>query len=94
MLAGLFLSCGPIQSTAMLRDAERAIASAGAANASTFAPYEWQRALEYRNQALTEVGHARYQLATDYAQQSKAAAVKALETAQTLNPPPAEEDEP
>ncbi len=94
--AGLLvlLGCGPIQSTAMLQDAEAAMATARAADANTYAPYEWQKANEYRHQAKLEMGRSRYQVAVEYAQKAKVAAEKAEQTARTLNPPVVDESAP
>jgi Domain of unknown function (DUF4398) len=86
-------ACGPIQSTAMMRDASQALDRARLAQAEVYAPYEWHKASLYLKQAKIEVGHSRYQVAFEYAKKSLALAQKADDVAKTLNPPVVDEDE-
>lgn len=82
-LCGLLtgLGCGPVQSTALLVDANKHVEEARRAGAEERAPYEWTSANLYLQKAREEVGHSAYETAvqlarkaSQYAQEAKARA--------------------
>lgn len=73
-LAGVLLvgaatasGCGPILSTSFIIDAEAKMAAAEAAEAPTYAPYEYTAAEAYLQKAHEELGYADYGPALDFA---------------------------
>ncbi len=91
---GLSLGCGPIQSTALLLDADVALDSARTANAERLAPYEYTAARLYLLKAREEVGYSDFDVAVDFARKAakfaREAREKALASAEqeSLSPPP------
>ena len=75
-------ACGPVQSTALLLDAEVQIEAARTAQAERYAPYEWTAANLYHRKAKEEVGYSDYEQAVDFAQKAQKFAVQARENAQ------------
>jgi hypothetical protein len=68
-LALLLGACGPIQYlTTVTRDASAEVASAKAAGADKYAPYEWTAANEYLHKAREEEGYADHQAAVHFGQ--------------------------
>lgn len=63
--------CGPIESVAVINDAEVSISGAKAADGAKYAPYEYTSAELYLDKAKEERGHAQYQKAIDYARQAR-----------------------
>jgi hypothetical protein len=59
--------CGPIMSTYLIVDAEAKLAAAEAAEAETYAVYEYTAASAYLQKAHEELGYADYGPAIDYA---------------------------
>ncbi len=97
LLVGLALaSCGPVQSTAYLLDAEVQIQAARTAGAEKYAPYEWTAANLYIHKAREEVGYSDFEVAVDFAQKASRYANEAKEKAMSaskkdevpLPPPP------
>jgi hypothetical protein len=79
--AATFGACGPILSTQSISDARDAVEQATAAEASTYATYEYISAIEYLNKAEEEWGYSDFQQAVDYARRAEAFAQQALERA-------------
>ena len=69
--AGLLAGCGPIESVAVIDDAQVALTGAKAANGDRYAPYEYTSAELYLDKAREERGHAEYQQAIGYARQAR-----------------------
>jgi Domain of unknown function (DUF4398) len=95
-LGALWLcSCGPIQSTSFLLDAEVQLEAARTAGADKYAPYEWTSANLYYRKAKEEVGHADFEVAVDFAQKASKFAGEAKSRAMSSSkrdegaPPPA-----
>ncbi len=78
---GLSLGCGPIQSTALLLDADVALDSARTANAEKLAPYEYTAAHLYLLKAREEVGYSDFEVAVDFARKAAKFAREAREKA-------------
>ena len=89
VLAG-FVSCGPIQSTAHLLDADVQLEAARTAQAEMLAPFEWTSANLYLHKAREEVGSADFEQAVTYAQKASSFANAAREVAMKA----AKKDEP
>ncbi len=96
LLVGLALaSCGPVQSTAYLLDAEVQIqaartagaemAAARAAGAEVHAPYEYTSAKAYLHKAREEVGYSDFEVAVDFAQKASRYANEAKEKAMSAS---------
>ena len=64
------LACGPLQSTALISDADTQLEAASAAGAKKLAPYEFQSATLYLHKAREEVGVSQYDTASEYAQRA------------------------
>ena len=75
-------ACGPVQSTALLLDAEVQIEAARTAQAERYAPYEWTAANLYYRKSKEEVGYSDFEQAVDFAQKAQKFAVQARENAQ------------
>ena len=98
VVAAAFLvgGCGPIESTAVIAEAEVELAGARAAEGETYAPYEYVSAELYLEKAREERGYADYQAAIDYARKSaemaRQARAKAMrKTRKDAAPPPPDE---
>ncbi len=76
------LNCGPVQSAALIVDAEVEIKAAKAADAHKYAVYEFVTAEEYLDKAREEQSHADYEAAIGYGVKAKKMARKALEISQ------------
>jgi hypothetical protein len=92
--SGALLACGPVQSTALLLDADVALESARTANAEHYAPYEFTAARLYLLKAREEVGYSDFEVALDFAKKASTYAHQARQKALTaadneLAPPPA-----
>jgi hypothetical protein len=81
LFIGALASCGPIQSTAFLLDAEVQIEAARTAGADRYAPYEWTAANLYIRKAREEVGYSDFEAAVDFAQKASKHANLARENA-------------
>jgi hypothetical protein len=80
VLAGL--GCGPIEYVNQVtRSADSAVAAARTAEAETYAPYWWTRAVEYLHQARVEAAAADFQAANRFGRLATEAAEKAREEA-------------
>ncbi len=77
----LALTCGPVQSTAYLIDAETMLEAAKTAQADKLAPYEWTSATLYLHKSKEEVGYSDYEQAVDYAKKAVEFATKARDSA-------------
>ena len=66
-VGALASGCGPILSTGYIIDAEAKLAAAEAAEAPTYAPYEYTAAEAYLQKAHEELGYADYGPALDFA---------------------------
>ncbi|HEY4241045.1 MAG TPA: hypothetical protein VGM88_14580 [Kofleriaceae bacterium] len=77
LFCALVAACGPITYVGDSRDASRAIEEARAANAETYAPYWWWRAVTYLHEARLIAGYADYQGATRFARLATDAATHA-----------------
>jgi hypothetical protein len=78
-LAALGVSgCGPVQSTAMISEAEVALEKARVVKAEQLAPYEYWSANEYLYKAREEWGYADFEASMDYATLSRKFAEEAL----------------
>ncbi len=75
------LSCGPVQSTAYLVDAETMLDAARTAQAEKLAPYEWTSANLYWHKAKEEVGYSEFEQAVDYAKKAVDFATRARDSA-------------
>ncbi len=75
------LSCGPVQSTAYLVDAETMLEAAKTAQAEKLAPYEWTSANLYWHKAKEEVGYSEFEQAVDYAKKAVDFASRARDSA-------------
>lgn len=74
-------SCGPVQSTALLLDAEVQLQAAKTAGADKYAPYEWTAANLYIRKAREEVGYSDFEVAVDFAQKAARFAKEARDRA-------------
>lgn len=72
------VACGPVQSTALISEAEVAVEKAATVKADSYAPYEYYSAREYLYKAKEEWGFADFEAAMDYATLSKKFAEEAL----------------
>ena len=89
LLLGAFLlagsasltGCGPVQASVAIADSEKALESAGAAQAETLAPYPFYRAEAFLFMAKTKAGFAEYEIAREYAIRAKDDAEAAEEKA-------------
>lgn len=83
LLAGavLGISCGPIQSTAVLLDAENMLEAARTAQAEKQAPYEWTAASLYFAKSKEEVGKSEYEAAVGYGKKALDYATRARDAA-------------
>ncbi len=61
------VACGPVQSTALIVDADVQYEAARAADAARLSPYEFTSAEVYLHKAREEVGYADYEVAIDFA---------------------------
>ncbi len=59
--------CGPIQSTALVIEAEVNLESARAAGAERYSPYEYYSAFEYLKKSKEKQGQSKYERSIDYA---------------------------
>jgi hypothetical protein len=75
------LSCGPIQSTAVLLDTENMLEAAHTSQAERLAPYEWTAASLYFAKAKEEVGSSEYEAAVGYGKKALDFATKARDVA-------------
>jgi hypothetical protein len=73
--------CGPVLSVWLISDAEAKFAGARAAEAQTYAPYEFTAAEAYLKKAHEEFGYADYGPALDYAYKAAALAGQGAERA-------------
>jgi len=71
-------ACGPVQSTALISEAEVAVEKAATVQSDNFAPYEYYSAKEYLYKAKEEWGYADFEAAMDYATLAKKFAEEAL----------------
>lgn len=70
-LIGLLLAgCGPVQSTALIVDAQAELAAAETANADELAPFEYVAAEAYLHKAREEQSYSDFQVASEYADKS------------------------
>jgi len=67
LLCVALAACGPISYIGESRQADKALALARAANAETYAPYWWWRAVTYLHEARLIAGYSDYQGATRFA---------------------------
>lgn len=74
-------ACGPIQSTALLVDAEAMLEAAEVAQAPRHAPYEWTAATLYVEKAKEEVGYSDYEQAVAWARKAVEFATRARDGA-------------
>lgn len=81
------LACGPVESTAVILEADVELESARIAQAPSYAPYEYVSAEAYLWKARELQGFADYQMAIAYANKSleraKAATAKAMASKKT-----------
>jgi hypothetical protein len=94
----LAISCGPIQSTVVLLDAENMMEAARTAQAEKLAPYEWTAAGLYFAKSKEEVGSSEFEAAVgygkkalDFAKRARDAALKNGRRDEGLQPPVAPE---
>ena len=94
----LAMSCGPIQSTAVLLDAENMMEAARTAQAEKLAPYEWTAAGLYFAKSKEEVGASEFEAAVgygkkalDFAKRARDVALKNGRRDEGLQPPVAPE---
>jgi len=92
LCALLAAGCGPVGATAVIADAEIALARANAAEGEKHATYETTAAVLYLAKAREEQGRARYSSAMDLAKKSaqhaEAAARKSTEAKKNAAAPP------
>lgn len=82
VLATLALSgCGPVESTAVLIDADVELEAARAAGAAKTAPYEFTSAEAYLHKAREEAGYADFQPAIKFARTARDMAKEAKKKA-------------
>lgn len=74
--------CGPVESTAVINDAQVALAGARAADGEKYAPYEYTSAELYLEKAREERGYADFQPAIEYARKAREMARQARVKAQ------------
>lgn len=89
--ATLGLSCGPVQATAVLLDAENMLHAARTARAEQLAPYEWTAANLYFSKSKEEVGSSQYEAAVGYGKKALDHATRARDAALTSGRRPADE---
>lgn len=77
----IILSCGPIEYSAVILDANEVIAEAEENNAKQLAPYEYWYAHEHLRKARMDVGYAEYQMAADNARLAREYGTKARDIA-------------
>ena len=70
-------SCGPIQSTSVISDADVQLSAAKTAGAEKYATYEWTLASMYLHKAREEVGRSAFESAVEYARKAKKFATEA-----------------
>jgi Domain of unknown function (DUF4398) len=79
---GTVLACGPVQYiTQVSKTASAELASAKAANADKYAPYEYTSAVEYLHKAREEEGYADHEAAVHFGKVAADMAQKAREIA-------------
>jgi hypothetical protein len=64
-------ACGPIQSQALISDADAQLDAATQAGAKKLAPYEYEAASRYLHKAREEVGVSQFVAASEYAERAK-----------------------
>jgi hypothetical protein len=84
---GTLAGCGPIQSTAVLLDADVQVEAARAAGAAKAAPFEFAAAEAYLHKAREEVGYSDYEPAVAYARKALDLATQAKDKALGIPPP-------
>jgi hypothetical protein len=77
LLASGAAGCGPIEATAVINDAEVALAGARAARGYDHAPYEYTTAELYLEKAREERGYAHFGVAIRYARKAAQSAREA-----------------
>jgi hypothetical protein len=75
------VSCGPIQSTAILFDTETMLEAARTAQAEKLAPYEWTAAKLYLAKSKEEIGSSEYEVAVGYGRKALDFATRARDVA-------------
>lgn len=70
-LSSVAISCGPIQSGALLVDAQAELSAAQTAQADKHAPFEIVAAEEYLHKAREEQSYAEFERAVDFAKKSR-----------------------
>jgi hypothetical protein len=76
------LACGPVQYiSTVTQGAAASVAAAKAANAETYAPYEYTAAVEYLHKAREEEGYADHQAAVRFGRLAQRHADKARQIA-------------
>lgn len=63
--------CGPVESTAVISDAQVAISGARSADGPRLAPYEFTSAELYLEKSREERGYADFEVAIEYARKSR-----------------------
>jgi hypothetical protein len=81
LLLGLMPACSPVLSGAHIVQAERHLAACEAAGARQAAPYEYQAARSYLEEARVHNAYARFGLAQELADKAAEYAVQAKEKA-------------
>jgi hypothetical protein len=100
LLATAAAACGPVQYIGTVtQSAASSVAAAKAANAETYAPFEYTAALEYLHKAREEEGYADHQAAVHFGKLAQQHADKAKKIAidnagRPPEPNPAEEPAP
>lgn len=78
--------CGPLESTVVILEADKALAEAEVKGAPQKAPYEYNAARAYLHKAREEQGYADYELAIDYGNKAKELARQAQLKVQKRTP--------
>ena len=82
LLATVPLGCGPVQYiSTVTQSAAASVAGAKAANAETYAPFEYTAAVEYLHKAREEEGYADHQAAVRFGRLAQKHAEKARQIA-------------
>lgn len=79
-------ACGPVQSTALLMDADVQLEAARVADAPKLAPYEYTAAEAYARKAREEQSYSGYDLAIDFARKAVKLASEAKQKAMAEGP--------
>ena len=74
---GLVIGCGPVESTAVILQANTALLQAKAAGAEQNSPYEYTAAEQYLHKARELWGTSNFEYAWDYAAKARDLATKA-----------------